>query len=236
MAKVAAGKLWFELPEGRSGLNFRNGSFCFGLPQRDICRSADINKNGLMKCAGVFITKSREFVLKTVSPKAHNYRVWSAAQAFPARLQTRLYLRLLYALLFTLLGLWPSSCLHLPNPKNRRTRAPNLEPSFEHLLCSSLVHESIIMTLRINDITDRDTFVNMFDSESTLRDGAADLGYELVWVVDSPHKREFARVVTAWENSKSNDRDQDPYGRCRPSSWCSCYLASRGLVGHDDRV
>ena len=49
--------------------------------------------------------------------------------------------------------------------------------------------------------TDRDTFVNMFDSESTLKDGAADVGTNLMGG-GLPHKREFARVVTAWKTAK----------------------------------
>ena len=40
--------------------------------------------------------------------------------------------------------------------------SPQLEPSFEHLLRNSNVHESIISTtLRINAVTDRDTFVSV---------------------------------------------------------------------------
>ena len=41
----------------------------------------------------------------------------------------------------------------------------------------------------------------MFDSESTLKDGAADLGTNLSGG-GLPHKREFARVVTAWKTAK----------------------------------
>ena len=59
--------------------------------------------------------------------------------------------------------------------------APKLEPAFEHLLRNSSVHESIIGTLRVNAITDRDTFVNMFDSEAALNDGASDLGIRLFY-------------------------------------------------------
>ena len=53
----------------------------------------------------------------------------------------------------------------------QKSAAPNLEPAFEHLLRSSMVHESVITALRVNEITDRDTFVNMFNSEA-FRDGA----------------------------------------------------------------
>ena len=76
----------------------------------------------------------------------------------------------------------------------RRTKERGSQPG-------TVVHESIILTLRINDIADRDTFVNMFDSESTLKDGAADLGTNLMGG-GLPHKREFARVVTAWKTAK----------------------------------
>ena len=78
--------------------------------------------------------------------------------------------------------------------------APQLEPAFEHLLRNSTVHESIIGVLRINSTTDRDTFVNMFDSEAALKDGASDLGFDLS-TGGLPHKREFARVVTSWKTA-----------------------------------
>ena len=57
--------------------------------------------------------------------------------------------------------------------------APQLEPAFEHLLRNSSVHESVIGTLRVNAIIDRDTFVNMFESEEALKEGASDLGFDL---------------------------------------------------------
>ena len=59
------------------------------------------------------------------------------------------------------------------------SQSPQLEPSFEHLLRNSNVHESVISTLRFNAVTDRDTFVNMYDSEAALKDGASDLGFDL---------------------------------------------------------
>ena len=54
-------------------------------------------------------------------------------------------------------------------PAAQLADAPQLEPAFEHLLRNSSVHESAIRTLRVNAITDRDTFVNMFDSEAALK-------------------------------------------------------------------
>ena len=79
--------------------------------------------------------------------------------------------------------------------------APQLEPAFEHMLRNSSVHESVISILRANSIVDRDTFVNMYDSESTLKEGASDLGFDLA-TGGLPHKREFARIVTAWKTAK----------------------------------
>ena len=86
-------------------------------------------------------------------------------------------------------------------PADQLADAPQLEPAFEHLLRNSSVHESIIQTLRVNAITDRDTFVNMFDSEAALKEGASDLGFDLT-SGGLPHKREFARVVTSWKTAK----------------------------------
>ena len=85
--------------------------------------------------------------------------------------------------------------------RSARRPAPQLEPAFEHLLRNSSVHESVIGTLRVNAITDRDTFVNMFDSEAALKEGASDLGFDLT-TGGLPHKREFARVVTSWKTAK----------------------------------
>ena len=81
------------------------------------------------------------------------------------------------------------------------SNSPQLEPAFEHLLRNSNVHESVISTLRINAIADRDTFVHMFDSEAALKDGASDLRFNLT-AGGLPHKREFARVVTSWKTAK----------------------------------
>ena len=86
-------------------------------------------------------------------------------------------------------------------PAAQLADAPQLEPAFEHLLRNSSVHESVISTLRVNAITDRDTFVNMFDSEAALKEGASDLGFDLT-SGGLPHKREFARVVTSWKTAK----------------------------------
>ena len=86
-------------------------------------------------------------------------------------------------------------------PAAQLADSPQLEPAFEHLLRNSSVHESVIQTLRVNAITDRDTFVNMFDSEAALKEGASDLGFDIT-SGGLPHKREFARVVTSCKTAK----------------------------------
>ena len=92
-------------------------------------------------------------------------------------------------------------CTTISIPAAQLADAPQLEPSFEHLLRNSSVHETVIETLRVNAIADRDTFVNMFDSEAALKEGASDLGFDLT-TGGLPHKREFARVVTSWKTAK----------------------------------
>ena len=77
--------------------------------------------------------------------------------------------------------------------------APPLEPAFEHLRNSTT--QSVISTLRVNGVTDRETFDKMFDSETALKEGTSDLGFNLT-SGGLPLKREFARVVTAWKTAK----------------------------------
>ena len=79
--------------------------------------------------------------------------------------------------------------------------ASSREPAFEHMLRSSTVNESVIAILRVNEVVDRDTFVNMYDFKASLNEGAADLGFNFA-TGGLPHKREFARVVTAWKTAK----------------------------------
>ena len=50
-------------------------------------------------------------------------------------------------------------------------------------------------------VVDRDMFVNMFDTEASPKEGAADLVFNLT-AGGPPDKREFARVVTASKTAK----------------------------------
>ena len=126
--------------------------------------------------------------------------------------------------------------------------APNLEPSFEHVLHSSSAHDSISTTLRVNEITDRDTFVNMFDSETTLNMSAADLGADLVGGGLS-HKREFLRLVTARKTEKVMSETKlqtDAVARAHgvpvtplPVDWIAMmteFIRMHGTHIHDDRL
>ena len=54
----------------------------------------------------------------------------------------------------------------------------------------------------MNAITDRDTFVNMFDSEAALKDGASDLGFDLDYGGLTAQARVRARRYVL-ENRKS---------------------------------
>ena len=63
--------------------------------------------------------------------------------------------------------------------------APPLEAAFEHLLRNSMTHESVINALRVNEVTDHDTFVNMFDSGTALKEVRQISGS--TWLQEAPH-------------------------------------------------
>ena len=125
--------------------------------------------------------------------------------------------------------------------------APQLEPAFEHMLRNSSVHESVISILRANSIVDRDTFVNMTQNLPS-RKGP------VIWVFDLatgglPHKREFARIVTAWKTAKvmaETKLQTDAVARAHgvpvtllPCDWTSIMTEYKNKFGHhisDDRL
>ena len=122
---------------------------------------------------GVFVTGPRGSVTKTVSLKCTS----NLSSVSGSSKQQSEVTHLSYCVPSLLVAEFKSTISYTDA---ETAAAPNLEPAFEHLLRSSMVHENIITTLRINAIIDRDTFVNMFDSEATLKQGAADLGTDLV--------------------------------------------------------
>ena len=50
--------------------------------------------------------------------------------------------------------------------EQQKQHAPSLEPAFENLLRNVGFHESIIWSLRVNQIKDRETFVGLDETES----------------------------------------------------------------------
>ena len=152
-----------------------------------------------LSARGDFGGESRGSTPKSVFPcwSALSVPVYSARARNLCNLSHLRSRRLCY-ILFTGMAAFTST---IAVPAAQLADAPQLEPAFEHLLRNSSVHESIIQTLRVNAITDRDTFVNMFDSEAALKEGASDLGFDLT-SGGLPHKREFARVVTSWKTAK----------------------------------
>ena len=109
------------------------------------------------------------------------------------------------------------------------------------MLRNSAVHESVISILRATAVVDRDTFVNMYDSESSLKEGAGDLGFDLA-TGGLPHKREFARIVTAWKTAKvmaETKLQTDAVARAHgvpvtllPCGWTSIMTEFKNKFGH----
>ena len=87
------------------------------------------------------------------------------------------------------------------------SRKPQRRTWNGHSNTSFAAHGSIITALRVNEITDRDTFVNMFDSEKGLSSSAADLGANMSGKGPPGH---------CVEDSESGVRDEASNGRRRP--------------------
>ena len=103
--------------------------------------------------------------------------------------------------LYPILRVWPRSTLRFPFlPPSLPTRR-NLNLRLSTSYATAQFTRVFIQTLRVYAITDRDTFVNMFDCEAALKEGASGLGFDLT-SGGLPHKREFARVVTSWKTAK----------------------------------
>ena len=82
------------------------------------------------------------------------------------------------------------------------TRASPLEPLFEHLLHDAKVDVSTIWALRHCQIADRETFAALHDSVEGLQTFALDMGIDLA-DGGMPHRREFARITTAWKKARA---------------------------------
>ena len=83
----------------------------------------------------------------------------------------------------------------------QREVLPTLEPSFEHLLDDAKVDPATILALRHCQITDRETVAALDDTVDGLKTVALDMGIDLLGGM--PHKREFARITTAWKKARA---------------------------------
>ena len=84
----------------------------------------------------------------------------------------------------------------------QRDNVDSLEPSFEHLLHDAKVDPATILALRLCQITDRETFAALEDTVDGLKTLALDIGIDPAGG-GMPHKREFARITTAWKKARA---------------------------------
>ena len=84
----------------------------------------------------------------------------------------------------------------------QKSSLPQLEPAFEHLLRDVELAEDTIYALRHCRIKDRETFTGLADTPEELKTFASDLGINLT-DGGMPHKREYAKVLTAWKRTKA---------------------------------
>ena len=85
---------------------------------------------------------------------------------------------------------------------DQRSRAISLEPAFEHLLREVEVDEATIWALRHAEIDDRETFTGLVETASEMKEISSDLGID-VCTRGMPHRRELAKVTTAWKRAKA---------------------------------
>ena len=119
---------------------------------------------------------------------------------------------------------------------------PSLEPAFEHLLRDTGLEESTIQAIRHCEIKDRETFSNLADTAEELKTLAADMGMD---VKDGgmPHRREYARVLTAWKKCRTQvevkvntEALQKQHGepiRMLPEDWTSVMVHFKSKYGND---
>ena len=98
-------------------------------------------------------------------------------------------------------GIMAVFCSTLTFMDEQVASSPDLEPAFENLLRALSVDEALNTALKVNMITDRETFVGLDDTEAGFRKIAPDLGIDL----ESgrlAHKREMLRLITAWKQAR----------------------------------
>ena len=132
----------------------------------------------------------------------------------------------------------------LPQHVNHYSRAdrygPDLEPAFENLLRTLNIDESLNKALRINMITDRETFIGLDDTEAGFKSIGPDLGIDLT-NGGFAHKREMSRLISAWKQARlASEAKQhvDAVAKAHrvpssflPEDWTSMMLAFRNKFG-----
>ena len=77
--------------------------------------------------------------------------------------------------------------------------SPHLEPALESLPRSMKVNDSVITSMRVNEISDRAVFADLAQDEETMRKCAAAVGIGQSDQADFPLQREMAKLLRAWE-------------------------------------
>ena len=122
----------------------------------------------------------------------------------------------------------------------QKSSLPQLEPAFEHLHRDVGLAEDTIYALRHCRIEDRETFTGLADTPEELKTIASDLGINLT-DGGMPHKREYAKVLTAWKRTKaqvevktSTEALQRQHGepvRMLPEDWTSVIVKFKSKYG-----
>ena len=131
-----------------------------------------------------------------------------------------------------------TSTLYLTD--EQKSSLPQLEPAFEHLIRDVGVAEDTIYALRHCRIEDRETFTGLADTPEELKTIASDLGINLT-DGGMPHKREYAKVLTAWKRTKaqvevktSTEALQRQHGepvRMLAEDWTSVFVKFKSKYG-----
>ena len=118
--------------------------------------------------------------------------------------------------------------------------APSMDTGFENMLRSVEVHKDVTSALRLAEITTRGLFVSMDSTEEGL-EASANEAFGIDTFESFPHKREFGKLMQAWELAKvqnSRKAEVDASGRLeyfdaetlrqnseRTSTTAACYLS-----------
>ena len=77
-----------------------------------------------------------------------------------------------------------------------------LEPASESLLRSLKVHDSVIVAMRVNEVTDRTLFTDLAQDEQQLKKRGNSFGIDTSEEAEFSHQHEMAKLVGAWRQAK----------------------------------